>query len=63
MVLGSLVLAVVAFFLPPLAVIMRAGCGGSLLINILLLFLGWFPAVLHAWFVILDNPPRRHIDT
>ncbi|KAK4539955.1 hypothetical protein LTR36_009925 [Oleoguttula mirabilis] len=59
MAIGGLVLGVIAVFLPPLAVIARAGCGASLLINIVLLFLGWVPAVLHAWFVILDKPNAR----
>lgn len=56
---GGLLLGIIAFFLPPLAVIVRAGCGASLLINCVLLFLGWLPAVLHAWFVILDKPNAR----
>ncbi|KAK5122082.1 hypothetical protein LTR85_004328 [Meristemomyces frigidus] len=59
MAIGGLILGIIAIFLPPLAVIIRAGCGASLLINIVLLFLGWIPGVLHAWFVILDKPNAR----
>ncbi|TKA66958.1 hypothetical protein B0A55_09030 [Friedmanniomyces simplex] len=56
MVLGGLALALLAIFLPPLAVLLRTGCDGNFLLNIILLFLGWIPAVLHAWYVILAHP-------
>ncbi|KAK5137234.1 hypothetical protein LTR08_000204 [Meristemomyces frigidus] len=59
MAVGGLILGIIAVFLPPVAVVIRAGCGASLLINIVLLFLGWLPAVFHAWFVILDKPNAR----
>merc|ERR1711939_761365 len=59
MVLGGLALAIIAIFIPPLVVLLRAGCGANLLINIVLLFLGWIPAVLHAWFIIIDRPSAR----
>ncbi|KAJ5659674.1 plasma membrane proteolipid 3 [Penicillium longicatenatum] len=42
-----------AFFLPPLAILLNNGCGASVLINICLLFLGWFPGVIHAYYVLL----------
>lgn len=56
---GGLALGIIAIFIPPLVVVIRAGCGVNLLINIVLLFLGWLPAVLHAWFVIIDKPNAR----
>jgi len=56
---GSLALGIIAVFLPPLAVVIRVGCGVNLLVSILLLFLGWLPAVLHAWHVILEYPNAR----
>ncbi|RMY67098.1 hypothetical protein D0863_08005 [Hortaea werneckii] len=59
MVLGGLALGIIAIFIPPLVVLLRAGCGANLLINIVLLFLGWIPAVLHAWFIIIDRPSAR----
>ncbi|TKA68483.1 hypothetical protein B0A55_08935 [Friedmanniomyces simplex] len=48
MVLGGLALALLAIFLPSLAVLLRTGCDGNFLLDIILLFLGWIPAVLHA---------------
>jgi uncharacterized membrane protein YqaE (UPF0057 family) len=53
---GGLLLCVIAIFLPPLAVTIRRGCGGSLLLNILLCCLAWIPGVFHAWYVILSTP-------
>ncbi|WPG99696.1 Hypothetical protein R9X50_00251500 [Acrodontium crateriforme] len=59
MVLGSVTLGIIAVFLPPLPVLWRAGCGAFFLISIGLMFLGWLPAVVFAWFVILDKPSIR----
>lgn len=52
-------MGIIAVFLPPLAVLVRAGCGAYFLIDILLCFLGWIPAILFAWFVIVDTPNAR----
>ncbi|KAL1590177.1 hypothetical protein WHR41_01320 [Cladosporium halotolerans] len=54
--------AIIAIFLPPLAVLLRSGCGVQFFINILLTLLGWLPGVIHAWFVIAAEPGlrRRH---
>lgn len=49
----SLVAILLAIFLPPLGVAIKDGIGMSLVINILLTMLGWFPGVIHALFVIL----------
>jgi uncharacterized membrane protein YqaE (UPF0057 family) len=51
--------AIIAIFLPPLAVLMRKGCTGSLVLNIVLTILGWIPGVIHAWFVIVADPGLR----
>lgn len=51
--------AIIAIFLPPLAVALRTGCGAQLLLNILLTILGWIPGVIHAWIVILAEPGLR----
>jgi uncharacterized membrane protein YqaE (UPF0057 family) len=56
---GGLALGIIAIFLPPLTVLIRDGCGAYFLIDIILLFLGWIPGVLFAWFVILDSPSMR----
>lgn len=55
--------AIIAIFLPPLAVLLRKGCSGSLLINIVLTILGWIPGVIHAWFVIAADPGLRRKNT
>ncbi|KAK3045640.1 hypothetical protein LTR09_012794 [Extremus antarcticus] len=63
--LGGLILGVIAIFLPPVAVVLRRGCGADLLINILLCLLGWIPGVFHAWYVVIKTPnhsERRRIE-
>ncbi len=44
---------VLALVLPPVAVFLTYGLSTTLLINILLTFLGWFPGSIHAvWAVV-----------
>jgi len=45
-------LIIIAFFLPPLAVLLDRGCTCDLCINILLTLLGWLPGVVHAIYLI-----------
>lgn len=52
-------LALLAVPLPPLAVLLRAGCGVQLFVNVLLWVLLWFPAVIHAWAVMLTYPDHH----
>lgn len=47
-VLFTVLLAIVAVILPPLAVLLVAGCGTDICINILLTLLGWIPGTTHA---------------
>lgn len=48
-------LALVAFFLPPLAVfIKKNACDGDVLLNCLLTLLGWIPGVIHAAYILLE---------
>jgi len=42
-----------AVILPPLGVFFERGCGGDLLINILLTVLGYIPGIVHALYIIL----------
>ncbi|EMC97952.1 hypothetical protein BAUCODRAFT_31964 [Baudoinia panamericana UAMH 10762] len=56
---GSIILGVTAIVFPPLAVLFRAGCGVHFILNIGLLFLGWIPAILHAWWCLLEYPSTR----
>ena len=45
-------LIIIALILPPLAVGLTGGCSTNLWINILLCFLVWIPAQIHAiWYV------------
>jgi uncharacterized membrane protein YqaE (UPF0057 family) len=52
---SSLVAILLSFFLPPLGVFIKTGFGLSLLINILLTFLGFIPGIVHALYVILNK--------
>ncbi|KAK0127557.1 hypothetical protein ONS96_007091 [Cadophora gregata f. sp. sojae] len=45
-------LVIFAIILPPIAVLMLAGCGPDFLINIILTLLGYFPGHLHAFYLI-----------
>lgn len=47
---------ILAFFLPPLGVFLKDGCGANFLINICLTILGWLPGVIHAWWLISKRP-------
>ncbi|RWS27184.1 plasma membrane proteolipid 3-like protein [Leptotrombidium deliense] len=44
---------ILAFFLPPIGVLIEKGCGKDLLINILLTLLLWLPGFIHACYIIL----------
>ncbi|PIA16621.1 UPF0057-domain-containing protein [Coemansia reversa NRRL 1564] len=52
---SEVLLLILAFFLPPVAVFIRRGCTADLLINIGLTILGWIPGVIHSWYVILRS--------
>lgn len=47
----SLVTILLCIFLPPVAVALRAGLGLQLIINIVLCFVLWLPAVIHALWI------------
>ncbi|ODQ80292.1 hypothetical protein BABINDRAFT_35951 [Babjeviella inositovora NRRL Y-12698] len=50
-------LAVIAFFLPPVAVFVKRGFfSADFLINIVLLLLGFVPGLIHAWYIIAQYP-------
>ncbi len=46
---------VLALFLPPLAVFLQAGIGGTFFLNVLLTLLGHIPGVVHALLVVSEN--------
>ena len=50
---NKLLLCLIAIFIPPLAVGLKDGIGGQLILNIILTLLFWIPGFLHALWVIL----------
>lgn len=53
-------LIVVAVLFPPLPVWIICGfCSAESLINVALFFLGYFPGLLHAWYIIASRPIKR----
>ncbi|MBB5351883.1 uncharacterized membrane protein YqaE (UPF0057 family) [Haloferula luteola] len=50
---NKLLLIIIAFFLPPLAVALKEGLNGSFLLNLVLTLLFWLPGFIHALLVIL----------
>lgn len=49
---NKLLLVVLCFVLPPLAVALKRGAGGSLILNIVLTLIMWLPGVIHALLVV-----------
>ena len=47
----SLLTIILNILLPPLAVFMKHGIGGTFLISVLLTLIGWLPGVIHAFIV------------
>ena len=45
---NKIVLIILAILLPPLAVFLKAGAGKHLIINIILCFVFFVPAIIHA---------------
>jgi uncharacterized membrane protein YqaE (UPF0057 family) len=56
---SDVLIVILAILLPPVAVVIRRGCGVDVLINILLCLLGHIPGVIHAVFVVLHDRERR----
>ena len=49
-----------AVFLPPVAVLLRAGVGLQLLLSIILTIIGWIPGVIHALWVLSNRSNVAH---
>ncbi|XLS30730.1 YqaE/Pmp3 family membrane protein [Flavobacteriaceae bacterium M23B6Z8] len=47
----SLLTIILSILLPPLAVFLKHGLGGTFLISLLLTLIGWLPGVIHAFIV------------
>jgi len=50
---NKLLLVIIAILIPPLAVGLKEGIGGQLILNIILTLLFYLPGLLHALYVIL----------
>lgn len=49
---NKLVLIILSIFLAPVAVFLKKGVGKDLIINIVLCFLFYLPAVIHALWIV-----------
>lgn len=55
--MSNLVRVLIAFFLPPISVLMTTGFGLQFLLNCLLCLLFYFPGCIHAfWLMQRDRP-------
>lgn len=52
-VTSDLLLAILAIFFPPFPVLVKRGLSLDLLLNVVLLCLGGFPGIIHAWYIIV----------
>lgn len=56
--LSDICLVIISVLFPPLPVWIRRGiCSVDSLINILLCILGYFPGLIHSWYIIAKYPP------
>ena len=51
--MNKILLVVIAILLPPLAVYLKTRSAKDTIINVILCFVFWVPAILHALWVIL----------
>ena len=51
--MSKVILIILAIFLPPLAVYLKTKSAKDTIINVILCFIFWIPAVLHALYLIL----------
>ncbi|RLV90618.1 Plasma membrane proteolipid 31 [Spathaspora sp. JA1] len=59
--LSDLCLILISVFFPPLPVWIRRGiCSCDSLINIALCILGYFPGLIHSWYIIAKYPPYSY---
>ncbi|MCK5311393.1 MAG: YqaE/Pmp3 family membrane protein [Desulfobacteraceae bacterium] len=49
---NKLVLIILSIFLPPIAVFLKKGIGKDIIINIILCFLFYLPAIIHALWLV-----------
>ena len=52
----TVILIILAIFLPPLAVFLMSGLGRDFWINLILTLLFWVPGTVHAIYLIVTRP-------
>ena len=52
---GKLIGVLASYYVPPVGVLLKAGVGVGLVLNVVLWLLGWLPGVLHALWVITHD--------
>ncbi|MGC9452164.1 MAG: YqaE/Pmp3 family membrane protein [Oceanipulchritudo sp.] len=50
--MNPVVLIILAILLPPVAVYLKEGANKQLVINIILCFIFWIPAIVHALYLV-----------
>ena len=55
----TIILIILAIFLPPLAVFLMSGLGRDFWINLILTVLFWVPGVVHAIFLIVTRSDAK----
>ncbi|MDO6738250.1 YqaE/Pmp3 family membrane protein [Wenyingzhuangia sp. 2_MG-2023] len=53
--MNKILLIILSFFLPPLAVYLKRGADKHIVINIILCFVFWVPAVFHSLWVVVQD--------
>lgn len=49
-----IVLVILSILFPPLAVALKTGLSGTLVLNIILTIIGYIPGIIHALFVTIE---------
>ncbi|MEO0471235.1 MAG: YqaE/Pmp3 family membrane protein [Bacteroidota bacterium] len=57
----SILEIILAIFFPPIAVLLRFGLSGKLLVNIILTLLFALPGVIHAFYVLSKDSSRSKV--
>ncbi|EOD46984.1 hypothetical protein GTA08_BOTSDO01418 [Neofusicoccum parvum] len=57
--ISAILIILITILVPPIGVLITAGCGADFLINILLTLLGYFPGHIHAFYIEYVYYKRR----
>lgn len=56
---SDILVIILAILLPPIAVVIRRGCGAQLVLNIVLCLFGHIPGAIHALYLVLHDEGER----